>query len=76
MTCTLEAVTGPGPVGEFELLELLQPATPQAPEVVDRLFLDTISYSETGDVQLGPEQALAYVRSRNYREFDATAAVG
>ena len=31
---------------------------------------------DTGAVSLGPEQALAYVRSRNYREFDADAAAG
>lgn len=31
---------------------------------------------ETGPVALDAEQALAYVRSRNYREFDAAAAVG
>ena len=31
---------------------------------------------ETGLVSLDAEQALAYVRSRNYREFDAAAAVG
>ncbi len=31
---------------------------------------------QTGPVSLGPEQALAYVRSRNYREFDAADAVG
>lgn len=31
---------------------------------------------ETGLVSLDAEQALAYVRSRNYREFDAAAAAG
>ena len=30
----------------------------------------------TGPVSLDAEQALAYVRSRNYREFDAAAATG
>ena len=42
---------------------LLQPATPVAPELVNKVALDTISYTETGDVQLaGRAQPEALVR--------------
>ncbi|WP_425044179.1 LysM peptidoglycan-binding domain-containing protein [Primorskyibacter sp. S87] len=63
-----------------EGVELLQPATPQAPEVVDRLSLDTISYSETGDVQLsgrsgglsGPGSSVrVYLDNRAVADLDA-----
>ena len=33
-------------------VELIQPGTPVRPEALDRLALDTISYSEAGEVQL------------------------
>ncbi|TNJ40861.1 LysM peptidoglycan-binding domain-containing protein [Phaeobacter sp. B1627] len=42
---------------------LIQPGTPVAPDLLDKIALDTISYSETGDVQLaGRAQPEALVR--------------
>ncbi|MFP3383197.1 LysM peptidoglycan-binding domain-containing protein [Tritonibacter sp. SIMBA_163] len=44
-------------------VSLVQPATPVAPELVNKVALDTISYTETGDVQLaGRAQPEALVR--------------
>lgn len=46
----------PGPVAVLRAgadgVELLQPGTPQRPEALDSLSLDTISYSEDGEVLL------------------------
>lgn len=46
----------PGPVAVLRAgadgVELLQPGTPDRPEALDRLALDTISYSENGEVLL------------------------
>jgi len=44
-------------------VSLVQPATPVAPELANKVALDTISYTETGDVQLaGRAQPEALVR--------------
>ncbi len=44
-------------------IELLQPATPRRPEAMAQIALDTIGYSETGDVQLsGRAQGKSVVR--------------
>lgn len=44
-------------------VELIQPANPVPPEVMDQIALDTISYSEEGEVQLtGRAQGGAVVR--------------
>ncbi|MFK7753921.1 MAG: LysM peptidoglycan-binding domain-containing protein [Sedimentitalea sp.] len=56
---TAVAVLRAGPDG----IELLQPANPQRPQAMDRIALDTISYSQKGEVLLsGRAQGQSVVR--------------
>ncbi|MCA0872345.1 LysM peptidoglycan-binding domain-containing protein [Seohaeicola saemankumensis] len=59
--------TDPAPVAVLRAgaggVELIQPANPTPPDVMDKIALDTISYSEAGEVQLsGRSQGLSTVR--------------
>ena len=48
---------------DSEGVELVQPATPVAPELLGKVALDTISYSDEGDVQLaGRAQPASLIR--------------
>ena len=64
---TPAAAAEPAPVAVLRAgadgVELIQPANPVPPEVMDQIALDTISYSEEGEVQLtGRAQGGAVVR--------------
>lgn len=59
-------------------VELIQPATPIPPEVMDKVVLDTIGYSDTGDVLLsgraqGGSVVRVYVDNRVVTDLDAGA---
>ncbi|MHA6262248.1 LysM peptidoglycan-binding domain-containing protein [Arenibacterium sp. CAU 1754] len=60
-------------------VELVQPATPQPPEAMDRVVLDTIGYSETGAVLLsgratGRALVRVYLDNDPVADVDADAA--
>ena len=67
VTPTAAPEAGPAPVAVLragsEGVELIQPATTPEPEVMDEIALDTIGYTETGDVLLsGRAGVLSVVR--------------
>lgn len=60
-------------------IELLQPANPELPAVMDKIALDTISYSEAGDVLLSGrsgQQSIIRVYLNNRALIDLTADDG
>ena len=66
---TRAPATPPAPAGIAVIrasrdgIELLQPASPDRPEAMDQIALDTIGYSEAGEVELsGRSQGLSTVR--------------
>lgn len=66
-TGSLEPPTGPAPVAVIRAgkggVELLQPLAPTRPDAMENVELDTIGYSEDGDVQLsGRSRGFSTVR--------------
>ncbi|GHF44864.1 LysM peptidoglycan-binding domain-containing protein [Seohaeicola zhoushanensis] len=56
-------------------VELIQPATPERPDAMEQIALDTISYSETGEVQLAG-RAGGQTTVRVYLDNKAVADIG